>query len=153
MIPDSNCLLFSGLNFYVLLNVIDNSSKLHHAAWNKQTFCVVLYVSLQSNFSLGKLDWQWNDILCCRACRLSALWSWGLSSSWVCSLTDSDMTELTRKCNFPKQLSQEIKELLSSLIFCWIISYVKLFHKLILWSKMKLHITTDFTVNTKLSIS
>lgn len=70
--------------------------------------------------------------------------------SWVFSVTDSHVIELTRKCNFPKHLSQEIKELLSSLIFCWIISYVKLFHTLILWSKMKLHITTDFTVRPNL---
>lgn len=38
--------------------------------------------------------------------------------SWVFSVTDSHVIELTRKCNFPKHLSQEIKELLSSLIFC-----------------------------------
>lgn len=112
---------------------------MHHAAWNKQMFSIFLYVPLQSNFSLGKLGWQQNYHLTLQSLQALCPLIWRAvfiaSLNWpirFCSVKDSYITELTRKSNFPKQLSEEITEILSFFFFflitCWIISCIISFY-------------------------
>lgn len=133
MIPDSNCLFFC----LELLRFAkcDNSSRLHHAAWHKQMFCIFLYVPLQSNFSLGKLDLQPNNHLALQNLQAICPLIWRALSSvqaWIGPLGFAVLRNRGNwagwKLSFPSNCLREITEIASHILLnyfiCKIISYI-----------------------------